>query len=153
MKEFNAKYVDGREVYPWARWLANAGWRMRTDTLHQPRMGVSFQRDSAGLLVVLVDPASMAAAAGMRPGDVVTSIDGVPVSNPAWEDWRTKYAQREGAPIEIKFVRDGRAVTIDPPVKFATLIDRKLEADPAASDKAKRIRDGILRGTTVGGGR
>jgi predicted metalloprotease with PDZ domain len=147
MKEFDEKYADGRDVYPWAEWLAKAGWRMHTDTLHQPRMGVSFQRDTAGLLVVLVDPTSMAAAAGMRPGDLVTSIDGVPVSNPAWEDWRTKYATREGSPIEIRFIRDGRAATINPLVKLATLIDRKLEPDPNASDKAKRIRDGILHGT------
>ncbi len=148
LKEFNEKYVDGREVYPWAQWLSKAGWRMHTDTLHQPRMGVSFQKDSAGLLVVLVDPSSMAASAGIRPGDVVTAIDGVPVANPAWEEWRTKYAQREGAPIEIKFVRDGRAMTINPPVKFVTMIDRKLEVAPGASEKAKRIRDGILKGVT-----
>ena len=146
MKDFIAKYVDGRDPYPWAQWLPKAGWRIHTDTLHQPRMGVSFQRDSGGLLVVLVDPTSMAAAAGMRPGDVVTSIDGVPVSNPTWEEWRTKYAQREGAPIEISFVRDGRPMTINPPVKFATLIDRKLEADPAATAKARAIREGILKG-------
>jgi predicted metalloprotease with PDZ domain len=150
MKEFNEKYVDGRDVYPWAQWLPKAGWRMRTDTLHQPRMGVSFQKDTVGLLVVLVDPSSMAATAGIRPGDVVTSIDGVPVSNPAWEAWRTKYAQREGAPMEIIYIRDGRPVKINPPVKFATMIDRKLEVDPAATEKAKRIRDGILKGATTG---
>ncbi|MFI5232165.1 MAG: PDZ domain-containing protein [Gemmatimonadales bacterium] len=148
MRDFIAKYVDGRDPYPWNQWLANAGWRIRSDTLHQPRLGVSFQRDSTGLLVVLIDPASMAAAAGLRPGDVVTSVDGVPVSNPAWEEWRTKYAQREGAPLEIVFVRDGRAVTVNPPVKFATMIDRKLEMDPGASEKAKRIRNGILKGVT-----
>lgn len=147
MKEFNEKYVDGREPYPWSQWLAKAGWRIHTDTLHQPRLGVSFQRDSAGLLVVIVDPTSTAASGGIRSGDVVTSVDGVPVSNPTWEDWRTKYATREGSPIEIKFVRDGRAVTINPPVKFATMINRKLEVDPNASEKATRIRNGILKGT------
>jgi hypothetical protein len=41
-------------------------------------------------------------------------------------------------------------ITLNPPVKFATLIDRKLEPDPAASDKAKRIREGILKGVTAG---
>jgi predicted metalloprotease with PDZ domain len=148
-KEFLEKYVDGREPFPWGQWLTKAGWRMRTDTLHQPRMGVSFQRDSAGLLVVLVEPGSMAAGAGIRPGDVVTSIDGVSANNPAWENWRVKYANREGAPIEIKFIREGKTVTITPQVKFATLIDRKLEPDPAAPEKAKRIRDGILKGTTL----
>lgn len=146
MKEFNEQYVDGREPYPWSQWLAKAGWRIHTDTLHQPRLGVSFQRDSAGLLVVIVDPTSTAASGGIRSGDVVTSVDGVSVSNPAWEDWRTKYATREGSPIEIKFVRDGRLVTVNPPVKFATMINRQLEVDPNASEKEKRIREGILHG-------
>lgn len=149
MKEFMEKYVDGREAYPWNQWLSRGGWRLRTDTLHQPRMGVSFQRDSAGLLVVLVEPGSMAAGAGIKPGDVVISIDGISANNPAWENWRVKYATREGSPIEIKFIRDGKTATISPQIKFATLIDRKLEMDPNAPDKAKRIRDGILKGTTT----
>jgi predicted metalloprotease with PDZ domain len=149
IKEFNEKYVDGREPYPWDQWLPKAGWRVHVDSLYQPRLGVSLQRDSTGLLVVIVDPASMAAAAGIRPGDVITSIDGVRTTNPAWEGWRQKFAQREGAPLEIKLLRDGAAMTINPPVKFATLIERKLEPDPAASEKAKRIRDGILKGITA----
>jgi C-terminal processing protease CtpA/Prc len=83
----------------------------------------------------------------MRPGDVVTSIDNISTNNPPWENWRTKFATREGAPIEIKLIREGKTITINPPVKFATLIDRRIEADPAATDKAKRIREGILKGT------
>ncbi len=146
--EFNDKYVDGRERYPWDQWLAKAGWRLHTDTLHQPRMGVSFQKDSAGLLVVLIEPGSMSATAGIKPGDVVTSIDGIATTNPAWEGWRQKFALRESAPIEIRLIRDGAAMTIHPLVKFALLIDRKLEPDPAATEKAKRIREGILKGMT-----
>jgi predicted metalloprotease with PDZ domain len=149
VKEFNERYVVGREKYPWDQWLPKAGWRLHTDTLHQPRLGVSFQRDSAGLIIVLVEPGSMAMLAGLRPGDVVTSIDGIPATNPAWENWRVKYAQRENAPMEIKFVRDGAEKTITPAVKFATLIEPKLEDDPKASEKAKRVREGILRGTTT----
>ena len=128
------------------------GWRLRTDTLHAAADGRELPARTAPACSSCSSiPASMAAGAGIRPGDVVTSIDGVPTSNPAWEGWRQKYAQREGAPIEIKLVRDGRVVTFNPPVKFATLIDRKLEADPAATDKAKRIREGILKGTTTRG--
>ena len=149
-KEFNEKYVDGRESFPWDKWLPKAGWRVHVDSLRQPRMGVSLQRDSAGLLVVIVDPGGMAATAGIRPGDVITSVDGVPTSNPAWEGWRQKFAQREGAPLEIQFLRDGIPKTLGTTVKFATLIDRRLEPDPAATEKAKRIREGILKGTTAG---
>jgi predicted metalloprotease with PDZ domain len=148
--EFNDKFVDGRGPFPWDQWLPKAGWRIHVDSLRQPRLGVSLQRDSTGLVVVIVDPGSMAATAGIQLGDVITSIDGIKTSNPAWESWRQKFAQREGAPLEIKLMRDGKARTVNPQVKFATLIDRKLEADPAATEKAKRIREGILKGTTTG---
>jgi predicted metalloprotease with PDZ domain len=147
LKEFNDKYVDGRERYPLDQWLGKAGWRIRTDTTHQPRLGVSLQKDSVGLLVVLVDPASMAAAAGIKPGDVITSIDGIATTNPAWEAWRTHFAQREGATMEVTYVRDGAPHTVTPQVRFATVVERHVEADPGASEKAKRIRDGILKGT------
>jgi predicted metalloprotease with PDZ domain len=147
--EFNEKYIDGREPFAWNQWLPKAGWRFHADTLHEPRLGVRFQADSTGLVVVIVEPGGTAATAGIRPGDVVTSIAGVPVSNPAWESWRQKYANQEGAPIAIGILRGGVAITVNPAVKFATIVERKLEADPDASDKAKRIRDGILKGTTA----
>jgi predicted metalloprotease with PDZ domain len=147
--EFNEKYVDGREPFAWSQWLPKAGLRLHSDTLHEPRLGVSFQADSTGLLVVIVQPGGTAAAAGIRPGDVVTSIAGVPVSNPAWESWRQKYAKQEGAPIAVDILRGGMPMTVNPAVKFATIIQRKIEADPGATDKATRIRDGILKGTTA----
>jgi predicted metalloprotease with PDZ domain len=146
--DFNAKYVDGRDVYAWNDWLAKAGLRLHSDTLHEPRLGVRFQADSSGLLVVIVDPGSTATAAGIRPGDMVTMIDGISVANPAWEAWRDKYAKQEGAPITIGLLRGGRPMTITGNVKFAAIVERKLEFDPGATDKAKRIREGLLKGTT-----
>ncbi len=148
-KDFESKYVDGREPYPWGEWLAKAGWRIHSDTLKQPRLGVSMQADSAGLLVVLVEPGSMAALAGVKPGDVITSLGGAPVSGPALDAWRQKYANQEGAPVTIGIVRDGRPATLNAAIKLATLIARRLEGDPAATEKALRIRDGILHGTTT----
>jgi predicted metalloprotease with PDZ domain len=147
--EFNEKYIDGREPLAWSQWLPRAGWRFHADTLHEPRLGVRFQADSTGLVVVTVEPGGTAATAGIRPGDVVTSIAGVPVSNPAWESWRQKYSKQEGAPIAIGILRGGMAMTVNPAVKFATIVERKIEADPGATEKAKRIRDGILKGTTA----
>ena len=146
--EFREKYVSGREPFAWSAWLPKAGWRVTSDTLREPRLGVQIAQDSAGLRVTFVDPTGAAAAAGIQPGDVITSVDGVSASDPAWQGWRQKYAKREGDPLPIALVRGGRPMKVTTVVKFATLINDKLESDPNASEKARRIRDGIIKGET-----
>jgi predicted metalloprotease with PDZ domain len=146
---FYRDYVDGREPFPWTAWLAKAGWRLRTDTLREPRLGVSLQADSTGLRVVLVDPGGAAAAGGIQSGDVITAVAGVPTSDSAWQSWRQKYARQEGASLPIAILRRGRPMEVAVTVRLAVLIDSRLEVDPAAPEKARRIRDGILRGETT----
>ncbi len=147
-KDFNTKFVDGRDEFAWNQWLPKAGWRVRTDTIREPRLGVSTQVDSAGLLVVLTDPTGVAAVAGIKPGDVITSIGGIATTNPAWESWRTKYAKQEGASLPLGVMRGGKAMSVNAIVKMSVMTERKVEPDPAATEKAKKIRDGILKGTT-----
>jgi predicted metalloprotease with PDZ domain len=146
--EFNEKYVDGREPYPWEQWLAKAGWRIRSDTVREPRLGVSLQADSGGLRVTLVDPAGVAAASGIQVGDVLTAIDGVSTGTPAWQGWRQKYASQEGAQLQVEFLRDGKPASVRVAVKLATLISKRIEPDAGATARAKRVRNGILKGTT-----
>jgi len=146
--DFEEKFVDGREAFPWAAWLARAGWRLRSDTLREPRLGVQIAQDSAGVRVTFVDPAGVAAATGIEAGDVITRVDGIPTSDPAWQGWRKKFATREGAPLPITLLRGGRPVLLTATVRLATMITGRVEADPNATEKAKRIRDGILRGQT-----
>jgi predicted metalloprotease with PDZ domain len=145
--DFAAKYVDGREVYPWAAWLAKAGWRMREDTTREARLGVGFIPDSGGLKVSALDPSGTAAAAGVHVGDVVTMIGSLSTHDPNWQSWHQQYGNKEGAPLSITVLRQGRPLTIAAKVKLSTLIDKRLENDPKASDKAKRIRQSILTGT------
>ena len=149
LAEFSKNYIDGRENFPFAAWFAKAGWRIRSDTIREPRLGVSLQPDSGAVRVAQVDPAGVAAAAGIRAGDVLVSIGGVPTSDPSWQSWRAKYARQEGASFPIRILRDGRAMTVNAVVRLSTLIDRQLEPDANATPKAKRIREGILQGTTT----
>jgi predicted metalloprotease with PDZ domain len=147
--DFAAKYVDGRESYPWATWLAKAGWRMREDTTREARLGVSFIPDSAGLKVNALDPVGTAATSGVHLGDVITMIGGLSTldqSWQSWQSWRQKYGNKEGTPLSLTVLRNGRPLTINASVKLSTLIDKKLENDPKASEKTKRIRQSILTG-------
>jgi predicted metalloprotease with PDZ domain len=147
-QDFNERYVDGREPYPWNNWLAKAGWRLVADTVVEARLGVSFSQDSAGLTVTAVQPGSAADEAGMRPGDILVALGGVRASEPDFlRRWRANAGTRAGAPLTIEVRRAGQPLTLNGTVRMATLINERLEDDPAANAKAVRIRTGILTGT------
>jgi predicted metalloprotease with PDZ domain len=151
--DFHARFVDGREPYPWNEWLSKGGWRIRSDTTREPRLGVRLDADTAGLRVVFVDPTSVAAVAGIQPGDIITAVDRISTIDPAWQDWRKKFATQEGAPLSLTIKRDGKVMALSAPVRLATLIETRLEVDPAATEKARRVREGILKGQTTGTGK
>ena len=144
--DFIARYVDGRAPFPWNDWLAKAGWRIRSDTTREARLGVTLAGDSAGVRVMTVDPTSVAAGAGIHPGDVLTAIGGISTKDPQWQSWRGKYAKLEGTSLPIALIRGGRPMSISAIVRLAVLINQRLEEDPTAGEKAKRIRNGILKG-------
>lgn len=147
-RDFNERYIDGREPYPWHTWLPKAGWRLVADTVVEARLGVSFSQDSTGLTVTAVQPGSAAAQAGVRPGDIVVALGGVRASEPDFfRRWRENPGTRAGAPLSIEVRRAGQLLTLNGTVRMATLINERLEDDPAASAKAVRIRTGILTGT------
>lgn len=147
--EFNARYVDGREPYPWKDWLARAGWRLVTDTIAEARLGVVLAPDSGGLRVTDVVPGSSAAAAGVRQGDVVVRVAGVAATDgDFFSAWRAKVGDRAGAPLVIDVRREGAPLALHGTVRVATLISARLEDDPTAPPRARRVRDGILKGTT-----
>ncbi|MFI5310854.1 MAG: PDZ domain-containing protein [Gemmatimonadales bacterium] len=148
-REFQEKYVDGREPFAWSTWLPKAGWRVRSDTIREPRLGVQIGQDTTGVRVMFVDPSGVAAAAGVEPGDVITAVGGVSTTDPSWQSWRQKYASQEGAPLSISLLRGGKPMRLTATVKLIPVITERLEVDANPSEKAKRIRDGILKGETT----
>jgi membrane-associated protease RseP (regulator of RpoE activity) len=52
------------------------------------------------------DPASAAAEAGLRPGDVVTAIDGAPVTR--WDDFTDRIRASGGETVTLTYLRDDR---------------------------------------------
>lgn len=147
-QEFNARYIDGREAYPWNTWLPKAGWRLVSDTVVEARLGVSFTTDSSGVTVTSVEPRSAAALAGVRPGDMLVSLGGVSAAEPdVFRRWREHAGTRAFAPLAIEVRRGGQLMTLHGTVRMTTLINERLADDPTAPAKAVRIRTGILTGT------
>jgi predicted metalloprotease with PDZ domain len=146
--DFNRRYVDGREPYPWERILPLAGMQLVADTVRDPQLGVLTLPDSSGMRVAGVEPSSAAEAAGVQPGDVLVAIGDIPVTDVSFGvRFRMKYGKQEGAALPIRVRRDGTPMVLQGRVRFTERISHGIRADRNASEKAVRIRNGMLRGT------
>lgn len=143
--DFNARYIDGREPFPWDSILPMVGLRLHRDSV--PRLGVTTQQDANGMMVVNVDPTSAAAEAGVRVGDYLLSFGDVPFADPDFSaKLRAKYASTPaGTPLIVRVRRDGQVVMLNGKLRFAPG-EYALEPDPTASAKALAVRRGILHG-------
>ena len=145
--DFNRRYIDGREPFPWETLLPLAGMRLAADTIRQPRLGVSTLPDSTGIRVTQVLSGSAAANAGVREGDYIVSVGDIQVNDPNFgEQYRARYAASEGQMIPMKLRRGQETLDLQVRVELAATILRRVEAAPSPTSKAARVRNGILRG-------
>jgi predicted metalloprotease with PDZ domain len=149
--DFYTRYVDGRDPYPYDTVLPLAGLRLVRDTINEPRVGIGTVQDSSGIHVTQVVPGSSAEAAGIKVGDLLLAVAGISVGDPTWSDqFRAKYARApQGSPLPILVRREGREMTLTARLNFVPRVESRLTEDPRASAKARRVREGILRGTTA----
>ena len=148
--DFYGRYIDGREPFPWDAVLPLGGMRLARDTLNEPRVGIGTVQDSSGVHVTEVVTGSAAEAAGVQPGDLLVSVGGISAADPAWSlKFRAKYARSpEGSALPIQVRRDGRDQTLEARLRFVSRVESRLIEDARASAKARRVREGILRGAT-----
>lgn len=146
---FNERFIDGRDPFPWDSVLPLAGLRLALDSVRIPRLGVESRSDSAGITILNLTPDGPAAAAGVKPGDILLALGDIPLtSQQSFDTFRARYADQEGADLPIKVRRDGQTLTLKATVRLATLTTQTIAVDPKSSPLASRIRHGILRGTT-----
>jgi len=148
--DFYARYIDGRDPFPYGTVLPLAGLRLLRDTINEPRVGIGTVQDSSGVHVTQVLPLSSADAAGVQLGDLLLAVGGISAGDPTWsEQFRAKYAHSaQGTPVPILVSREEKQMTLTARLNFLPHVEMRLTEDPRASAKARRIREGILRGTT-----
>ena len=148
--EFRRRYVEGREVMPYASVFALAGLKVSEDSVRAPRVGVQTIQDSSGVRVIDVAPGSSAGEAGVLAGDYLISVGDVSVADDNFGAiFRPKYSRAaEGAPITIRVKRGGAQLDLPAKLHFLTSVQASIVEDPAASVKARAIRAGLLTGTT-----
>lgn len=90
--------------------------------------------DSARTECTPEDPAAPAAEAGLRPGDTLVSIDGVPVTS--WEQGTELIRASPGEPLDVVVDRDGASV--------AVTVTPLLQARPALDDPDRLVEVGFI---------
>ena len=145
--EFNAKYIDGREAFPWDSILPLVGLRARQQQV--PRLGVLTSVDASGVLVADVNEGSSAAIAGVRAGDYLVSVGDIAVTDQEFgAKMRVKYGSSPvGSALPIVVRRGTETLTLPGKLQFGPG-EIVVEENAGASPKAARIRNGILKGTT-----
>ena len=145
-EDFFRKCVSHAEPLPYSQIFPLAGLDLRTTQRKRPVLGFFFERGATGEAVVQdLDAESSAAQAGLRSGDVILTWNG---SEPPRNVERWVYSQKAGSAVHVRVRRDDREMSIDFRIEEATETFYQGVEDSHASAKAKRIREGILRGTT-----
>jgi len=146
---FHRRYIDGRDSLPYEAVFAKAGLLLTRAVAAVPFLGVSSGNTTSGALEVqAVTPGSAAEAAGVQPGDVLTSVGDVTVTPD--QDWaavfRTRYRGRAGQPLAITVQRGGRAVTLNTVVRERASTRFTLERAPNPTPKQTKIWQGMASG-------
>jgi C-terminal processing protease CtpA/Prc len=110
-------------------------------------MGVFSQQSPGGVTVTATEPGGSADLAGVRVGDVLVAVGGIAVEDQEFgAKFRAKYASSpEGTSLPIVILRAGQRQALTGKVMFANG-QMRIEADPNATPKGVRVREGILRG-------
>jgi len=144
--EFFGKYVSGTEPFPYQQILALAGLTLRTVEHLRPTLGFSLAHEPNGPFVVdSVEPESSAAQAGLRAGDIILNWNGGEAPGRV-NHWVQE--QRPGDALKLRVRREDKEITLEFRLGGIKETLYQVVEDSHATEKARHIRDGMLRGET-----
>ena len=154
---FFERHVSGPEQIEWDRYLALLGWRAvisggpAADSAGRPRPdlragvtgfgGIGRAGGAAGTppRLVVPEPASAWARAGLVSGDVVLRVNGQPVTDGA--SWREALsAPQIGDVVRVDYTRGGERRSAEVTLTGYDVATVRLEDVPRVSDRMRRMR-------------
>jgi predicted metalloprotease with PDZ domain len=145
-EDFFAKYVAGIEPFPYQEILSLAGLQLRTVERRMAALGFTAARDAYGSLVARsVDADGPAAPAGLRVGDAIVGWNGGEA--PRWLA-RWVIEQKPGDLLKLRIRREEKEMTLEFRLGETKETNYEVFEDTHANEKARRIREGLLRGET-----
>jgi predicted metalloprotease with PDZ domain len=145
-EDFFSKHISGADPIPYPDLLAKAGLQLRSTETVRPLLGFALERQPSGpWIVVSIEPDSQAAKSGLRTGDEVVRWNG---GEPPRRTERWLAQQKPGEIVHLRVHRDDKEENID--VRLGEFREKSYQVveSPAADTRAKRLRDGILHGST-----
>jgi predicted metalloprotease with PDZ domain len=149
-EDFFRQYVAGTVALPYENILDLAGLKLRRTQHKRATLGFVAGRETGTELVVRsVEAESSAAKAGLHAGDVIEKWNnGALPRRP--ERWAGE--QNPGNVLRLTVRREEKELTLEFRLGEATETYFQVEENPHANEKARRIRDGLLKGETQAGG-
>ena len=146
--DFFLTYVAGTEEIPYEKFLGAAGLALRVERRAAPDLQfwtTTGHGPGAQVVVSQVTPESAADAAGLRPGDVLLTLNGQPMPRylPGW-----LRDQKPGESLTLHVQRENNYLDLTFTLAAIDLNKFSLVEIPGATEKQKRIRDGWLKGKT-----
>jgi predicted metalloprotease with PDZ domain len=145
-EDFFRRYVAGTDALPYQDILSRAGLELQQTPATRANLGFEADRGTGGILAVqTVDAESPAAKAGLEAGDsIILWNGGEPPRFPAF--WAGR--QKPGNLLRLTILRNGDKLELEFALGESQQILWTVAEHCSASDKARRIREGILKGIT-----
>jgi len=146
-EDFFQKYISGAEPLPYPEVFASAGLELQIRESKRAALGFSTQRNDNGILIVeTVDPENLPLITKLKAGDEILYWNGGEVPRGA-ERWAAQ--RKAGEILRLKVRREGKEETVEVPlIETKERLYQVVESEHA-DEKAKRIREGLLRGKTT----
>ena len=120
--------------------------RLHADTVRSPALGITYEHDSVGAIIIAaIDPGGMAAEAGIRPGDKLVAVGDVAAIRPRIPRRRDVALRRGGGDRGDQGAAGRTTLSLPARVQFRERVSTTVTADPRASAKAVGIRTGLMR--------
>jgi predicted metalloprotease with PDZ domain len=144
--DFFSRYVSGTDDIPYNQFLSIAGLELKLTSTPMPDLGFDESTPFENAPVVSsVESGGPAEAAGLREGDVLISVNGKSASTGEAE-WLASTAP--GRNMKLRVNRDGQILEISYAAGTYNSMNAAIVEIPRASDRERRIRDALLRGST-----